>query len=121
VLFFLFSENEVMVLTRISSDDAGIVYEVNRALRGKVVNWEVGDVALCVTPGSPMEGKEVTILSPAFPRPEKSDLVHIVDPGFPPSDYFDWGAERRHLRPLPDPNEPGSWDNCVFEPRELVS
>ena len=44
------------------------------------VNWEVGDVALCITPGSLMEGKEVTILTPAYPVPYKPDLIHQVDP-----------------------------------------
>jgi hypothetical protein len=69
-----------------------------------------------------MEGKEVTILTSAYPRPEKTDLVHQVDPGFPPGDnYFGWGVERRHLRTVPDPHEPGKWDDCVFKPRELVS
>jgi len=86
------------------------------------VNWEVGDVAICVTPGSPMEGKEVTILTPAYPRPEATDLVHHVDPGFPaPEEYGVWGVERRYLRPLPDPNKPSTWEDSVFKPRELVS
>jgi len=84
------------------------------------MNWEVGDVALCITPGSPMEGKEVTIMSPAFPRSEKRDLVHIVDPGYPPGDFGAWAAERRYLRPLPDTNEPSTWDKCVFNPRDLA-
>lgn len=86
------------------------------------VIWKVSDVALCITPGSEMEGREVTILSPAYPVPDKPDLVHQVDPGFPPGDgYISWGAERRHLRPLPDPNLPGTWDDCVFKPSELVT
>ena len=86
------------------------------------MNWEIGDVAVCVTPGSPMEGMEVTILTPAYPVPDKPDFVHQVDPGFSPGgQYASWGAERRHLRPLKDPNEPGAWDNCVFKPRELVT
>ena len=86
------------------------------------MNWEIGDVAVCVTPGSPMEGMEVTILSPAYPYREKTDLVHEVDPGFSPGgDYRTWGVERRHLRPLPDPNEPSKWDESVFKPRELVT
>ena len=86
------------------------------------MNWEVGDVALCVTPGSRLEGKEVTILSPAYPRSEKTDLVHHVDPGFPPpNEYHGWGVERRHLRPLPDPNKPSTWDDSVFRPKYTVS
>ena len=69
------------------------------------MKWEVGDVALCVTPGSFIEGKEVTILTPAHPCAEKTDLVHQVDPGFPPPyDHYGWGVERRYLRALPDPD-----------------
>jgi hypothetical protein len=69
-----------------------------------------------------MEGKEVTVLTPAYPVSDKPDLVHQVDPGFSPgTSYASWGAERRHLRPLPDPSQPGSWDCCVYKPRELVS
>ena len=86
------------------------------------MNWEVGDVAICITPGSPMEGNEVTILTPAYPYREKTDLVHQVDPGFPaPEEYGVWGVERRHLRPLPSPRDPSTWEDCVFKPGELVS
>ena len=86
------------------------------------MNWEIGDVALCVTPCSPIEGMEVTILTPAHPYPDKTDLVHHVDPGFSPGDdFFGWAVERRHLRPLPNPNEPSTWDESVFRPRELVT
>ena len=85
------------------------------------MNWQIGDVAICITPGSPMEGKKVIILTPAFPCPGKKDLVHQVDPGFPPGDYSGWGAERRHLQPLPHPNGLSTWDDCVFKPKELVS
>ena len=92
-----------------------------RNYRGRQkVNWQIGDIAICTTPGSEMDGKEVVILSAAWPHHDKIDLVHWVDPGFSPGDYAGWGAERRHLRPLPDPNEPGTWDDCVFKPRELV-
>ncbi len=85
------------------------------------MNWEIGDVAICIRPGSPMEGKEVTILSPAYPVPDKIDLVHQVDPGFSAGPDAGWGAERRHLRPLPHPNELSTWDDCAFKPKELVS
>ena len=85
------------------------------------MNWEVGDVAICVTPGSPMENKEVIILSPALPYLDKIDLVHQVDPGFSAGLDAGWGAERRHLRPLPDLNELSTWDQCVFKPEESVS
>ena len=85
-------------------------------------NWEVGDVAICITPGSEMEGKEVIVLTSAFEVPDWPDLVHEVDPGFPPGDdWSGWGAERRHLRSLPDPNRPGTWDECIFKPKQLVT
>ena len=54
-------------------------------------------------------------------QPDKIDLVHEVDPGFSPGEYPGWGAERRNLRPLPHPNEPGKWDDCVFKPKEIVT
>ena len=41
------------------------------------MDWNAGDVAVCITPGSPMEGKEVTILSPAYPVPDKTDLGNL--------------------------------------------
>ena len=94
---------------------------LGRVLREKEMNWKVGDVAICVTPGSPMENKEVIILSPALPRLDKIDLVHEVDPGFSAGPNAGWGAERRHLWPLPDPNELSTWDECVFTPEETVS
>ena len=81
------------------------------------MDWKVGDIALCITPGSPMEGMEVVIMSPAFPKIEKDDLVHVVDPGISPHPFPGWGAERRHLVPLPDPNLLGSWEECVFKPK----
>ena len=86
------------------------------------VNWKPGDIAICITPGSPMENREVTIVEGPFRVDYKPDFVYIVDPGMPvgPGPYLCWGAERRHLRPLPDPNSPSSWDECVFKPRELV-
>jgi len=85
------------------------------------MKWEIGDVAICIAPGSEMENKEVTIISDAFFEPDKIDLVHQVDPGMSPGDYSGWGAERRHLRPLPHPNELSTWDDCAFKPKEMVS
>lgn len=85
------------------------------------MDWQVGEIAICITPGSPMEGMEVVILSPAYPVPYKPDLIHQVDPGMDHGPFaMGWGAERRHLAPLPDPNTPSTWDECVFKPQELV-
>ncbi len=84
------------------------------------MNWKIGDVAICITPGSPMENTEVIILSNAFREPDKIDLVYQVDPGPPLSYYARWGAERWHLQPLPDPNTPSTWEECVFKPKELL-
>lgn len=83
------------------------------------MKWEKGDIAICITPGSEMENREVTIITDAFIDPDKIDLVHGVDPHF--RLYAWWYAERRHLRPLPHPDEPSTWDDCVFKPKEMVS
>lgn len=56
------------------------------------MNWKIGDVAICITPGSPMENTEVIILSNAFREPDKIDLVHQVDPGPELSYWPRWGA-----------------------------
>lgn len=67
-----------------------------------------------------MQNMEVVIVSPAYPVPGREDLVHQVDPGIPPGDiYACWGAERRHLIPLPGPNTPTTWEHCVFKPHAL--
>ena len=84
------------------------------------MRWKVGDVAICITPGSQMQNMEVIILSGPFPLPDKPDLVHLVDPGMSPGECIGWGAERRHLAPLPDPNTPSTWEECVFKPKELL-
>lgn len=84
------------------------------------MNWQIGDVAICITPGSRMEGKEVVILSIPFSMSDKPDLVHMVDPGMSSGNHIGWAAERRHLVPLPDPNMPSTWEECVFKPQELL-
>ena len=84
------------------------------------MRWKVGDIAICITPGSPMHNMEVIILSGPCPVPDKPDLVHLVDPGMALGEYIGWGAERRHLVPLPDPNTPSTWEECVFKPKELL-
>ena len=84
------------------------------------VDWQVGDFAVCITPGSKLENRQVMIVSRALVDPSRADVVYRVHPGFSDGANWGWGAERRHLRPLPEPNEPGTWDDCVFKPRELV-
>ena len=84
------------------------------------MKWRVGDVAICITPGSPMRNREVIILSEPFEAPDKVDLVHMVDPGMSPAPFAGWGAERRHLLPLSHPDAPSTWEECVFKPQESV-
>ena len=85
------------------------------------MNWKIGDAAICVTPGSKLEHRQVAVVSRALVDPDKANLVYRVHPGFADGDNWCWGTERRHLRPLPDPNERSTWVDCVFKPRELVS
>jgi len=84
------------------------------------MNWQIGDFAICITPGSRLENRQVMIISRPLVHPDKADVVYRVHPRFPDEDNWGWGAERRHLRPLPEPYEPSTWDDCVFKPRELV-
>ena len=69
------------------------------------MTWQVGDIALCITPGSDMQGLEVVILSPPIWDSGKKSLVHLVDPGIPLPESDEpcigWGAEQRYLVPPP--------------------
>ncbi len=86
------------------------------------MEWQVGDVAICVTPGSRIQNREVVIMSPPYPVQGRLDLVHEIDPGIPPGGFYVcWGAEARHLKPLPDPRRPSRWEECVFKPSALAA
>ena len=73
-------------------------------------DWQVGDIALCITPGSDMEGLEVVILSQPIWDRGKRAVVYLVDPGIPLPETdkpcIGWGAEQRHLVPLPAETDP---------------
>ena len=70
------------------------------------MDWKVGDIALCITPGSDIGGLEVVIKSPPIWDPRKKALVHVVDPGIPLPETdgpcIGWGAEQRYLVPAPE-------------------
>ena len=84
------------------------------------MNWEIGDAAICITPGSKLENRLVKIISRPLVDPSKADVVYCVHPGFPDRNNYGWGAEKRHLQPLPDGIEPNEWEAGPFIPSELV-
>ena len=47
------------------------------------MNWQIGDFALCITPGSKLESRVVMIRSRPRNDPDKPDVVYRVHPGFP--------------------------------------
>lgn len=84
------------------------------------MDWQIGDFALCVTPGSQLENRVVMVASKPLVDPSKEDVVYRIHPGFHDGDNGGWGAERRHLRPLPDWIEPIEWERGQFRPGEAV-
>lgn len=87
--------------------------------------FSVGDIAIFMHPGAGPAGHLVTIIEPLAPRPvygtDDPVPVYIVDPGFPTErpGSLGWGARPKDLKPLPGDEELGSWDDCVFKPKEL--
>ena len=79
------------------------------------MNWKVGDRAVCITPGSRMEGVEVIIvrgLHQYYPLgvpllPKNRETGYSVDPGFPPMASGGWAAQPQNLIPIDDD---ASWD-----------
>lgn len=74
------------------------------------MDWQVGNFALCITPGSKLENRVVMVISKPLEHPDKPDVVYWVHPGFPDGGNWGWGAEKRHLRPVPDWIEPIEWE-----------
>lgn len=77
-------------------------------------NWKPGDRAICITPGSRIEGLKVAIMSGikygpigGMPGAATAEAITVnfyyVDPGFPtPIAQPYWAAQPRHLIPIPD-------------------
>ena len=87
------------------------------------MNWNVGDIAICIRPGSKLYNREVEITGPLHLASYHGEDIwaYSVDPGFPPEPWYSgWGAEPHHLKPLPPANEVTEWNDCIFQPQELV-
>ena len=92
----------------------------SRSHRRQIVDWQIGDFALCVTPGSKLENRVVMVVSKPLEHPGKPDVVYWVHPGFSDGDNWGWGAEKRHLRPVPDWIRPIDWEGEGFKRSEPV-
>lgn len=55
-------------------------------------------------------GQGQQVISKPLEHPDRPDLVYWVHPGFPDGDNRGWGAEKRHLRTVPDWIEPIEWE-----------
>lgn len=89
--------------------------------RGRqIVDCQIGDFAICITPGSKLENRLVVVISRALVDPSKADVVYWVHPGFPDEDNWGWGAEKRHLRLVPGWIDPIEWEGGALKPGELV-
>jgi hypothetical protein len=84
------------------------------------LDWHIGDYALCITPGSKIENRMVMVVSRPLIDPSKEDVVYRVHPGFSDTNNWGWGAEDRHLHPVPDEIEPMEWEAGPFIPGEPV-
>jgi hypothetical protein len=84
------------------------------------MDWQIGDFALCVTPGSKLENRVVMIVSRLLNHPDKPDVVYRVHPGFPDKNNWDWGGRGRHLRLIPFDIETIEWKPGPFIPDVLV-
>ena len=95
------------------------------------MTWKIGDRAICITPGSCMEGLEVVICS-ELKYGEIGGTVrsaaslhaayhYNIDPGIPTGNEAKfWAAEPQNLISLPPANEKISWEDCIWKPKELI-
>ena len=87
------------------------------------MNWKPGDVALTVNCRHGInENKECAILS------NYGAIGMCLDTRMSyqgwliqAADGVTYCAKAKHLKPLPPPNEVTSWEDCIFQPTELVS
>ena len=91
------------------------------------MRWQVGDVAICVDPGSRAFGMEVEIISNLqefySSREDRHYFIgHRYNPGIPAHfPHNSWASEPQHFEPLPDGNQASTWEQCIFKPKELVT
>ena len=95
--------------------------------------WKPGDIAIVDCPESPIDGEIVTILNGPTLRPlhyqyggTHPTICYEVSYPTPCFGYAGWGFKPNELRPIPpddeeyDGYEVTSWDDCIFQPKELV-
>ena len=65
----------------------------NGSHRRRIVDRQVGDFALCITPASKFENRVVMVISEPLDHPDKPDIVYWIHPGLPDSDNWGWGPQ----------------------------
>lgn len=48
----------------------------------QILDWQISDLALCVTPASKLENRVVIVVSKPLVDPSKEDVVYSVHTGF---------------------------------------
>ena len=87
------------------------------------MKWEVGDVATYIGEEiKPYIGLEVeiTALAPHPGIPEDRDCAVRNPVDLSPHSEGAWLALQKDLKPLEDPMQKTSWDDCIFKPSEPV-
>lgn len=92
----------------------------NGSHRRQIVDWQIGDMPLCVTPGSEIENRLVMVVSKPLVELSKEDFVYWVHAGFAFPKNWGWGADKRHPLPMPDTIESNEWESGPFIPGEPV-
>lgn len=97
------------------------------------MNFQIGEVAIYIRPGSPFYGREVTIISGLQEFENGLDLLtggkypscigYVVSVGeISPKGKDEWCAVPSWLKRKPQTRELDqivSWDDCPWKPREL--
>ena len=82
------------------------------------MNWKIGDIAILIGCGYAPNckhnvGRECELISIACE--DGYDWVIVAQ-----GELREMLVQAKHLQPLPPPNEVTSWDDCIFQPQELV-
>jgi len=85
------------------------------------MNWQVGDIALIVSPITGEIDGEGEIISIDDPMIEDGCDCSWNEFGNPSHLHMGlWSVKFAWLRPMPPANEATEWKNCIFQPKELV-
>lgn len=91
--------------------------------------FKPGDLAIYIKPNCDFHNTLIEILSNhkmiTFTNDEgitETSMAYEVDFGIqPPTPYTNWVSRRENLKPIPPEETKGSWEDCVWKPRETIN